>query len=145
MGIGFKSSFAVGAIKKEDTVLSLSIEYDIVDWLYRGEHWDKSNEECGIGNLVRVVILIMNLAEKVVVVLSTDNVGNDFRICVIWMHLRTTITYMSYLYKSYSNNFIKYNFLVSLADVLRNAVMICVIWMDLEQIIIYTTCLSKSK
>ncbi len=59
------------------------------------------------------------------------------------MNPETTMIYTSCLYKSYHNGDNKYNFLISLANIIRNDIKICVIQKDLEKIVIYTTCLYK--
>lgn len=66
-----------------------------------------------------------------VIVLSTDNIKKDFRICIIQIDLEITITYMSCLYKSYPNKYNKYNFVASLVDVMKNAIRIYIIEIDL--------------
>lgn len=71
--------------------------------------------------------------------------GNNVKICIIWIDLGTTIIYILCLYKFYPNRYNKYNFLVSLTNITRNDIRICVIQIDLEKTITYTTCLYKSQ
>lgn len=80
-----------------------------------------------------------------VIVLFGGNIKNYIRIYIIWIDLRTTIIYISCLYKSHPNKYNKYNFLMSLIDVSKNAIKIGVIQMDLEKTITYIICLYKSK
>lgn len=67
------------------------------------------------------------MAKKFIIVLSTDNVDNNFKICIIQIKLEIMIIYISCLYNFYFNWYNKYNFLMLLADIAKNSITIYII------------------
>lgn len=62
-----------------------------------------------------------------VVILSTNNIENHIKICIIYIDLKTINIYILCFYKFYLNRCNKYNFLILLADIAINVIRICII------------------